>query len=418
MSDSSKRIPMVIWINKTSIKPFSWVLMVLLTVLPFTLLGQNYNVKTDRFMLNLSGSAGLVYSTNVSASGLNPVSDIYAAVGISVDGAYELSKTNRINLGIGAEYRNYFAHPEYSSSNNFLTLSPETRLALNVRVGEIDVEFSDQLRFSADPSNVRAYDPERAEVVDTPITYAHFDNTAQIKAEWDINKDYRADLILQRNDLIPIQEYYDYIARSEDLIRIGINHPFSTDFSAGVSASYAQNRYRKHFQNDSRSTRYGLNATWNATKYISFDGQIGLSQNTFKYRGNNRDTTNPSTWYMSLAMEHAVNRWLSYTVSFNRSQSYGYVSNLINNDVWGLSVQYLGFRKSKIIGSFYWDSGQESGGFTPEFYDRFSAEISMEFTHSKKIRSRLFYRYTQKDSNLGNRTYDQHQLGIYIYYDF
>ncbi len=382
------------------------------------LYAQNYDFKAGPVVFNLSGLAGLVFNSNVHLSADRPESDIYGALGLNLEANWEITPYNSLNIAVVAEYRHYFAHPEYSSDRNFLHLSPSTRVAFNLKVGEIGVLLSDQVSFSADPSEVRVINRENGQADREFVVYGRFENTAQARAEWAMNPSWRFDLTLQRNDLIPLDSFYESLERTEHLVRLGVVHPVAANFTAGAFVALANNQYNRRWQNETNSFAYGLFANWSVTKQITIEGQLGITQSETTYSGYNQEPQDNSTWFGHLTWEHAVNRKFSYTAGYRRQQNYGYVSNYIYTNTWALGFHYAVIQRGRLQGKVYWQDGRESGGRIAERYERFSAEVGLEYNQSRRTRWRCFYTFSTRDSNLAQRDYDQHQLGIYIFYDF
>ena len=134
-------------------------LLWLTLILPNNLSAQGKNVKAGPITMDLTARVSLEYNDNINASGTNGLNDFILFAGMDLAGNWDISRINSMSFNLGAEYRKYFEHPELSSDQNFLILSPDTEIAFTIMVKGIEFRFYDKLNFSTDPTDSVLVDP-------------------------------------------------------------------------------------------------------------------------------------------------------------------------------------------------------------------------------------------------------------------
>lgn len=393
-----------------------WLLLCLLS--SSTAWGQGYNLKAGPFRLNLSAVAGIEYNTNVNSSGLNPEEDIILEAGLDLAGSWEMTANNRIDLNLGLRYREYLENPELGTKNNFLTLTPGTQIAFEVYVGEITIAFRDRLDFSVDSSDVRVFDPDTGTLRTDLRGYARFYNEAEVEAIWQPNSNYTLNAGFRRTDLIPLESEFDATQRWENRFFAGVRRPLNSDLAVGLNGAIWEAGYDVAFQNDSSGWLIGASADWQWTELILVRGGIQWINREFETNGSNGDFSDFDGLAGSITLAHTLNARFNHSLGYSRSVDYGFVNNYSDLQSVAYNFTWDGFLKSRLTGGAFYQWGEDSGGQSPEDFERWGLDLSLGYQLTRKLSVRFRYAYTNKDSNLLSRDYDQHRLMLHLTYDF
>jgi hypothetical protein len=238
--------------------PMIGALVLCFLLCPILLKAQGYNLKLGPLAFDLTGEIGLSYDDNITASGTEPLQDFILRVGFSFDSRWEVTQLNTLNVRLGMGFQKYFTHSELDSSNNFLSVDPDTEIRFEILAGPITFTISDAISFSADPTDVRLPDED---TLGDLVAYSRWNNRFTIEGLWDVNARTRAQLAYTRTDEIPLEDEFTFLGRSTDAFSGQITRIFSEDVRAGPWGQVQQTRYSGDVQNDSRGASIGFFAT-------------------------------------------------------------------------------------------------------------------------------------------------------------
>lgn len=385
---------------------------------PVSLLAQNYNLKWGQARFNLTGRAGLAWDDNINYSQYDPWSDFISWVGLEVGSVYDINTHNRITFGIGAEYRKYFRHPQFDTSNNFLHLTPDTRLALTFQRDAVTVEASDRLYFTMDPTDAKAVDPETGQISGQTYDYGRFFNDAGLDLRWDFNSRWQALAGFHREDFIPLRSTFDTADRTRYILNAGLYHPVAADLTVGVNGSIFWNRYKIPFQNNSRGCSLALNARWQITDLTGLYSEIGRSWQRFDTGGSNGDLSDLGGFFWQIGLENNLTPVFSHNLNFERSYDYGFVSNFTTTDELRYGCTYDGINRVRLTGAARWRWVEDSGGLNSESYSYFLGEAGAAFQVTRRLSMEVRYLFSLRRSNLEGRDLEKNRVQVEAIYDF
>jgi len=380
--------------------------------------GQGDNFRIGQMRFDLRSEAGLEYNSNLGRSGDRATSDVIAQVGLDLRGAWDLTEINQLTLRIGARYDKYFNNSELDSSRNFLILSPDTELAFQLQVGNFSFRIFDRLTFSQDPGEQRFVDPSTGNTVGDVIAYNRFDNTLGINGLWDINPFWQAGGGLRRRDVVPIDSEFDFLRLTEHRLNLSLTHLLAANMRLGLFGTVSDVSYRENFQPDGQTYAGGVFAHWEPTAFLEVESQVGYFTGKFDREGLSQDRSDPSGMNGSLLFRNYLRSDFEHSLAFSRDFSLGTVSNTVRVEDVAYRIAYSGFERSSVDGGVNYTRGRESGGISPERYNRWTFRLGTGYALSTQLTFRVSYRYTTNDSNLPIRDYNQHVTSLRFQYDF
>ena len=386
-------------------------------LLPINAGSQGKNVKAGPVTMDLTSNVSLEYNDNINASGTNGLEDIILVAGMDLSGNWDISRINSVSFNLGAEYLKYFDHPELSSNNNFLILSPDTELSFKIVVKGIEFNFYDKLSYSTDPTDSVLVDPDTGEVSYDILSYNRFENKLGIDSEWDLNQ-LQFTFGLYRSDIAPQDVEFDFTDRTQNTVHYSGGLKYAANFMFGLEGTYFTTEYMDDFQNGSDGTTIGPFVNWQISRFISLALHTNWTNIDFDNTGDNSDNSNTSTLNYSLSLNHVFNRNYSHSFNLSRTTFLGFIANTTTVDNFGYSFVLDAIRNTRVTGHFAYENAEDSGGLSPESSDRFIFETSLGYKFTPNLSWRLRYNFVSKESNIMERIYNQNKLNFGISYDF
>lgn len=385
---------------------------------PLDAQAQGGNFKVGPVLFDVTGHVGATYSTNVTSSPVNPRRDLFLRAGIDAKGNWAVSKYNDLTFGLGLEYRKYIENPELDSSNNFLNVTPNTKLQFTIFAGEFRFIVSDSISFSTDPTDSVAVDPSDNSLNYDVLSYSRLNNTFRIATEWQLNPLWTAQASYSRDDVIPFDTLFDTVDRTQHTLYASLDRVINSRLTLGVYGSLFWNEYALNFQNDSHGHSLGVQGNLQVSDTLSVSGRYGWRVNSFGTGGSNRDQSDFSGVDYSVDVAHALSGVYTHRLSYSRSLDYGFVSNTTLVDALTYSFSFKGVNHADINGSLAWQNGRDSGGLSSEVYNRTQFRIGVEYALSRKLTCELSYEHSVKNSNLPRRDYVRNDITLLFRYDF
>lgn len=386
---------------------------------------QDYNLKLGPFEFDAIGRAGLEFNSNIATSEFNEEGDVVGFFGVDFRSIWEITEYNDLNVNIGAYYRKYFNNPQLDSHNNFLNLTPDTDIAFRAIIGNLSVQVYDRLTFDIDGADIIT--PNGNANIEE---FGRFDNTFGVNFDWDLNAA-QLTLGLGRNDVIPLEDTFDFTRRTQYFISPSVRKTFSEAVVAGVGATWATTDYSdRDFQNNSGTFSVGPFINFIYSEFLDFSAGFRYNFGDFDTpdpnpnSGNNRDfNNNMDSVSFHLTGRHVFNENYIHSLSFNRSINLGLISNFVTSETLEYSFTYSGFRRSDISGAAFWATANDSNanglsGSLGENYDRFGFRVGLGYALSRRTNFDADYTYSDKDSDVRGRSYGRSVARISVSYDF
>lgn len=376
------------------------------------------NFKAGSFSLDLIATSGVEYNDNINASGVRPLEDIILTAGVDVESDWQISQYNALSLDLGLSFAKYLKHSELDSSNSFLNLSPDTTLAFDVRVGSFDIQVYDNLGFSADPTDSIVVDPLTQEVEFEVLQYNRFSNTAGIDVNWDMNSLTKVNFGFKRHDIIPLDSQFDFTDRTDNVFSASVKRQLSSKLTVGAKGSITSTEYEDNFQNDSKGNSAGVSIEYSTQERISLALDVIWKTIDFSNNGNNSDNSDTSTINVDLSLRHRMNSSYSHVFRYSRTTDLGYISNSFNSDRVEYGFDWRLIRRMPFNGAISYEKNRDSGGLSPEQFDRFSFRLGTDFRLNSRLTGTIGYNYSNKQSDIELRSYSQNRLFVNFRYDF
>lgn len=378
---------------------------------------ENRNFRIGAFNFDLAATFQAEYNDNINGATNNPISDVILTPGIWLGGEWKATELNTLSVSVGLGYSKYLSNPELDSSNNFLNINPDTEISFTAFVEDFTIEVFDRITYTVDATD--ALLPNN----NNPIDYGRFINLAGINVDWDLN-----DVILfmsfTRLDVIPTTDDFDFQSRTEHRLEAGPRFLVAPNLTLGLTGSIAWNQWHNSgangvIKNNSVSYSLGPMAIWQPTSVINVSASGGVIW--FDFQNNDptvSDDSNPVGFFGNIAVTHRLTQNYTHSLAFSRSYNYGYLSNftIVDSLIYGWNWR-LG-KKINPRGRFGWDRGNDSGGPSPEDYDRFFVGVGMDYRFSNQIVAGLNYEWSHRNSNIPNRTFDRNRVWLTLRYDF
>src|SRR5207248_351632 len=121
---------------------------------------------------------------NISASSTDRQADIIVSPQMSLVGTWPITRYNTLTMQLGFGYVAYLEHPELDTPSNSFIVDPGlTKLAVDVKVGDVILNFHDRPALQQDPTNELTLRNPTAS-----FTYSRLTNVIGVSAIWDLNR--------------------------------------------------------------------------------------------------------------------------------------------------------------------------------------------------------------------------------------
>lgn len=386
---------------------------------------QNENFKLGGFLFDLSATFSVTYNDNINYAEFDPEWDIILQPGVGINGRYQISELNTFSVDLGIAYQKYIRNPELDSINNFLTIAPNSKIALTVFIEDVTLEFYDELYYSVDAADSFGFNG--AFVNTNPIDYGRFVNEAGVDMDWDL-KDLVIFANFNRYDVIPTSSDFDYTRRHAYTFSGGPRFMVAENLTIGATASVQRNEYEENVNNNSWNWMAGPMAIWQASENWSFSGNIAYQEFYFDDTGSINDNSQPQGLVGALTVNQRVSSVFEHSLSLSHNFDFGYLSNI--DSVFALTYGF-NWRMNSVLsprGNAYYEIGSDSGGSsfnflgfpvsTAEDYHRYGVGVGVDYQLSSRITTSFDYNFSHKSSNLYNRSYYQNLATVSVRYDF
>jgi hypothetical protein len=361
-----------------------------------------YNLKLGDLRLRMHASAEIEANDNVNLSDQDARADLILRPQARGTFFYPLTERNALNLTIGAGYSFYLR--EDNLSRYFIT--PGSELSFDVFVGDCVINIHDRFSVSQD-----AYQNPAATGSGNIGT---FDNMAGVSATWDLN------------DLIVSTGYDNLVRRSTTS---GFSQQNATSHAFQGSGGMKLNPFtilgldlgatliERETQSGGLQYNAGLSYRSQISEYLSVRAALGytLYQLDAPVLAGGRDELNAA--YGSLALQHRVNRILSYSLEAGRDIQIGLFSDILDLYYARLQSSWNLIHKLSLTTHLSYEWGKESGGVGDKI-TRYGGGIGVGRTITEKLSARLSYDLLVRNSDLPGREYLQNRLGLSLSYLF
>lgn len=375
---------------------------------------RDYNIRLGNVGFDITSRLSFEFNDNITSSGINREQDFVTTAGIDMDASWKITRFNSLDFGIGASMSKYVNNTDLDSYNNFLTLSPDTNITLNVQAGDVLFTAYERLAYSINPVDTR--------VPGAPTTsvdkYARFTNTAGLDASWK-GKHLGVNAGVNRQDTLPQDENFDFTHSVRYNFPLGIDYQLAKNKSVGLGASYSIRKSKGEtngFSNNDTSM-FSVQPTfdWEINPRLELSMGLGYSKVLADDSGTSGDTSEDGSMNGFLSLRHQPSKQYTHWLSISRGLDFGFTSNSITSTNVDYGFTWKLVRATALNGGLSYQKGSESVG---ESFDRYIGTLGVGYNINKKTSLSLNYSHTQKSSDQIGRSYHQNRLTFGVSYDF
>lgn len=372
-------------------------------------------IKVGNLVLEPSAKLGLRYDTNVNSSEAAPLEDTLLELEVRWTGNWDLTEYNTFNFEFGATYRKYLQNEELDRELLNFSLIPDTHLDLGIRISEyLSLLLADDLRFADDTTDTIGFDGQGNVLRFDTLQYSRIENEFSARLLWDVSQNDKAFAYFRRDDIVTYEDEFDYVDRSTHALGVDWKHILGEAALVGVTGEMTWSDHAEAVRNDSSGYSAAVYANYGLTEFISLEGRYGYQHEDFEEGGAIDDSSDVSSPYWSIGLNHTVNSSLSHAISYAQSTRLGFLANSVDYDTLSWAVAYNGLRNTVVnaVASREW--AEDSGGVYPEEFERWLLQVSAVHTLSPRMNIELAFSYQEKDSNRILRSYDRMQVSVFL----
>ena len=369
---------------------------------------------------------GAEFNDNINladrAGPIAPESDLILRPRLDLRTNLLLTPLNSLDLVLGIGLEHYLTHSE--RNRQIVSLAPGSEIAFNMFVRDFRINFHD--RFSLQHS------PVAQATVSNVSDYGVFQNTAGVSVLWDLNQYVLAvgyDRVLSRST-VAAYEYSDF---NQDAFSAAVTVPLTANTALGARALYAITDYTLEVRPGSEALSLGAFVEMQLTNYTRMNAFAGYRRYSFEAapefsaeenappgfaRDLGEEQDGASGFFIYFTLANRLNSKMSQSLTLTSEQRLGFNSQIEEtSDVrYGFTWQIN--RRLNFNLQLFYQHLVEKGSTLNEELDQAGATMTLSVQIVRDTALRLYYRGTQKDSNLQFRDYEQNVFGIDLRYTF
>ncbi|MBC2594074.1 hypothetical protein H5P28_07340 [Ruficoccus amylovorans] len=378
--------------------------------------GQGENLRAGPVYFDLSAQLGFEYNDNITGSTNFPVSDFIISPGVTLGSRWRVSDYNTISINLGLFYEWYTNNPELSSINNFVSISPDTKLAFSFFIENWEIELFDRISYSIDPTDALRLDAN-GQLVPNSMRYGRFTNIAGINVEADYN-----DVVVfgsfSRTDILPTQQDFNFTQSTTYTFSAGPRFLISPQLTAGFTGGFSYIDYAENVNNDEWTYFLGPMVVWQMSPLVNVQASMNYTFYNVQQTGTTGDLSEPSGIQANIVFTHRLSERYQHSLSYTRVIQNGYLSNATTTDTIGYAASYQLSQRLVPNFSIVYDWGEDSGGPAPEVFSGYLISFGFDYRFSRQLSSTFAYVRTHRTSNLPERTFNRNQVILDLRYDF
>lgn len=370
-----------------------------------------YNLHWGPLTGRLNGSVQAEYNDNIGLDETNTRADTFFYPNFGVGFQWPLSPQNILEFNLGLGYRVYLENSELNS----FSISPDSRILYQIRVGKVNVLLRDTFNLQVDPLS-------RPDISGgsggTLLNFKRINNDVGVQAEWQARSNLALvssyDYVIDRS----LNSQFAALDRDDHNLAVGAYTDLGAAWNVGLNASTTLTDYLEPIQNDGVSFSAGPSATVKITRFITLDGSISYTRSYYdEASGAIADQSDFSGISASIGVRHQVNSKLAHNARFSRSISPGFGSNFNELSVlqYGLNWQFNSFIALNTTLSY---ERLNASGPAGETADRYLWYIGTGWQVARRWNLGVGYSFAWKDSDQPSRDYRQNRATLSLTHDF
>ncbi len=390
-----------------------------------------YNLLLGPVRFRVSATLGVEYNDNINLSDDGTATfrslgggrvvvtsrtedDVIIRPQVNIDAIWPVTQLNTLRLDLGLSYALYVDHS--NANTNGILISPGSQLAFDIFVGDFRINIHDRPQLQQDPIS----EPALSNVVD----YGRFENTAGISVLWDLNKAL-ATFSYDHYNYVSTTSDFDYLNRNAEELSGTIQLLLTSTLGVGPEGYFVHNNYEQNILNDSDTYSVGGFAEVQLTNFLKVRVAGGYQWMTFDRATVNffgftlfQDQKDQEDWYGNILISHRINAVLKQTLSAGHEHQLGINSNAIKLNYIRHTVSWNILRNTLLSTEFFFEDANESGGFIDEHLHRYGGALTLGYQLTPHVTVGARYQYTQKDSDVTLRDYEQNRVSVDGTYSF
>lgn len=390
-----------------------------------------YNLLLGPVRFRLSATLGVEYNDNINLSDdgsaifralgggrvvvtASPQDDVIIRPHVNIDAIWAVTQLNTLRLDLGLSYALYVDHS--NANTNGILITPGSQIAFDMYVGDFRINIHDRPRLQQDP----IAEPALSNVVD----YGRFENTAGISVLWDMNKAL-ATFTYDHYNFISTADDFDYLNRNAEQLSGTIQLLLTSTLGLGPEGYYVHNNYDENILNDSDTYSVGGFVEVQLTNFLKVRAAGGYQWMNFDRATVNffgmsvfQDQKDMEDWYGNILVSHRINAVLRQSVSAGHERQLGINSNAIKLNYVRHTLTWNILRNTLLSTEFFFEDGNDSGGFINEHLHRYGGALTLGYQLTPHVTLGARYQYTQKESDVALRDYEQNRVSVDGTYSF
>jgi len=367
-----------------------------------------YNLLVGPVRFRFSATVGVEYNDNITlAQHDERQDDIIFRPQVNFDAIWPITQLNTLRLDLGIGYSAYVMHPH--NDTDAILLSPGSQIAFDIFVGDFRINIHDKMSLQQDPISEPA--------ISNTADYGRFENTAGISVLWDLNK-VQATLGYDHYNFISTTEQFDYINHNSEILSGSLSFAVASNTNIGVEGTGVYTYYNENILNDSRDASGGGFIETQVSSYFRLRLAGGYQWIGFDNNGLVNDQSDVNDYYANILLTHRLNAMLSQSIAAGHENQLGINSNSIRLNYVRHTITWNVVRNTLLTTEFFFEDGNESGGFIDEHFHRVGAAGTIGYQLTPHVTLGLRYQYTQKYSDSPGRNYIQNRVSVDGTYSF
>lgn len=366
-----------------------------------------YNLMAGPVRFRVSATMGVEYNDNINYAEVNKQEDVILHPQINLNGVWPITQINTLTLDIGLGYSFYLDHSD--ANTNGILISPQSQIAFDIFVGDFRINLHD--RFSVQQ------DPIAEPAISNSVDYGRFENTGGVSVLWDLNKIVLT-LGYDHYTYVSTTDDFDYLNRNAEELMGTAQFTVSSTTNVGVETNFVYNYYGENVLNNSDTFSAGAFVESQLTNNLRARVAGGYQMIDFENGGTVNDFTDVEDYYVNLLVTHRINSAIRQSLSAGHENQLGVNSNSIRLNYVRHTVSWNIIRNTLLSTEFFYEDADESGGFIDEHFHRYGGALTLGYQLTPHVTLGLRYQYTQKDSDVPLRDYEQNRVSLDGTYSF
>jgi hypothetical protein len=372
-----------------------------------------YNLMMGPIKFRVSATVGAEYNDNINLAEVNEQDDVIIRPQLNVDALWPITQLNTLKLDLGLGYAFYLDHS--NANTNGVLISPGSQVSFDIFVNDFRINIHDRPSLQQDPIAELAL----SNVVD----YGRFENTAGISVLWDLNKIVLT-LGYDHYNYVSTTSAFDYLNRNAEELSGTAQLALTSTTGVGVEGYAVFNNYDQNILNDSTDYSVGGFVETQITNYLKVRAAGGAQWIEFDHNAVNffgtpsPDRGSTLDYYANILISHRLNASIRQSLSAGHESQLGVNSNYIVLNFIRHTITWNIIRNTLLSTEFFYEDADDSGGFINEHLHRFGGALTVGYQLTPHVTIGARYQYTQKDSDVFLRDYQQNRVSVDGTYSF